>query len=1173
MVTLVIRKGCLVATFMIALSPLVARTAERSIWKIGTFNHSSGEFRAQDIPYADPKTDPTFVVGKSKDQDWYRFQPGPANGMTGGRYHPFTVQFSLPESPQGVYYLRIAVLYETPRLSSLKLDVNGKTGLFYFHPKLDFDAGDWEGTFVPQTSTDEKTIAVPAQWLHRGDNRFVLTAVDDPASPQNSFGAIAPGHAGLVYDALELTQDAAAHYDEHAFTTRVEPTIFYRALPGGTAEIVDVFLQAGSVEKTGSVELKIGSTSLKKEFSTESSFGETRLSFEVPEWEGAAPASVSMGKLRTTSTVTAAKKWTVAIIPHEHLDVGFTDYAAKVAELHSQSVDAAMDLILKTPDFRWTLDGSWVASEYLKGRTLESRERFLKHVRDGSIVIPPEFANQHTGNASWEALARSFYNQKKLNDEFKLPKTDAAQIVDVPSYTWGYASILHDAGIKYLIAASNSWRAPVMLLGRWNQKSPFYWEGPDRSRVLMWYSRAYLQLQTLFGSPWRMEAIRDALPVFLQAYTRPDYTANTVIVFGTQLENTPLAHAQSEIAAAAQHEYAWPKLEFATVHSAMARIEQEWKGEIPVYRGDFGPYWEDGYGSDAAHTAVHRENQHRISTAEAMGSAASSLDPQVTPDQSKLQDAWWNELLYDEHTWTYVGATTQPEHHQSIDQIALKGSRVRRAQNDIDESLQRSWAQFEALVKPKEASVAVWNPLNWPRSGIVETDLPEGSTLFDPSTGKEVATEVLWKGKGISLPGFGPGNVRVRFLADDVPAVGYKLFTVQPASARSNEVAEVRDNVLENRFYRVTIDPVAGAIGGIFDKELGRELLDPKSPYKFGAYLYVSGGDDYPNNSLYRFGAGLNPPNLTVHPADSGRLVSAKQTALGTVALLRAQAVNTPTVEMEILLPNNEKQILLSYHLKKERVLTRESAYIAFPFSISDPQFSYGSQTAWVNPTKDELPGGSREWYLPTTWSAVSNRDATAAVVAIDAPLVNLGDIVRATWPADFSPKSSTILSWLMNNYWATNFPAWQEGDFTFRYAITSGARFEPASLNHFGWNALTPLERDDVQGSTDPGVLPNHQASLLSISNPNINVLTWKTAEDGDGTILRLQEAAGEASQFTISSKYLKLEQAWSCNLLEENQAPIPSSPNGVGVSIRPFQVVTIRIHTSPRFAKEVRP
>ena len=112
-----------------------------------------------------------------------------------------------------------------------------------------------------------------------------------------------------------------------------------------------------------------------------------------------------------------------------------------------------------------------------------------------------------------------------------------------------------------------------------------------------------------------------------------------------------------------------------------------------------------------------------------------------------------------------MGATTQPEHHQSEDQLALKDARVTRARDDISESIQRGWAQLEALVKPKENSIAVFNSLNWPRSGIVETDLPDGTTLVDPSTGAEVPVEILWKGKGISLPGFGPGNVRVRFIA------------------------------------------------------------------------------------------------------------------------------------------------------------------------------------------------------------------------------------------------------------------------------------------------------------------------------------------------------------------------------------------------------------------------
>ncbi len=1168
MIIMNIRRKLLAKVVLISslVSPMRAAAAEQGIWKIGTFNHSSGEFRDQGINYADPKSDPVFVVGRSRDGDWYRFQPGPANGMTGARLHPYTLKFTLKDTPRGVYHLKIAMLYETPRLSFLKLEVNGHSGFFYFHPTVDFSAGDWEGTFVPQASSDEKVIAIPATWLRQGENSFVLTAIDDPATPQTSSGAIAPGHTGLVYDALELTQDPYATYDERAFTARIEPTIFYCATQNGTTETIEVFASAAALPKKGTIELQLGGKKFEKQFSTEADFGEVHMSFDAPEWNGLVDATVRVNPSTASARIEPAKKWTLAIIPHEHLDIGFTDYPGKVAELHSQSIDAAIGLIQKTPDFRWTLDGSWVANQYLNGRSAEPREQFLQRVRDGSITIPPEFANLHTGNASWEALARSFYNQRQLAREYKLPVGDAAQIVDVPSYTWGYASVLHSAGIKYFIAASNSWRAPVMLLGRWNEKSPFYWEGPDGGRVLMWYSRAYLQAHTLFGDPWRMESVRDALPVFLQAYTRPDYPASTAIIFGTQLENTPLAKEQSEIVEALSREYAWPKFEYATVHSAMAQIEKEWKGEFPVFRGDFGPYWEDGYGSDATHTAIHRENQHRIATAEIMGTAISAIDPWVKPDREMLQDGWWNELIYDEHTWTYVGATTQPEHHQSVDQIELKGSRVERARHDIDESIERSWAQLEALVRPKEASVVVFNSLNWSRSGIVETDIPEGVTLVDSAANAEVPTEMLWTGKGLPLPGFGPRNMRVRFLAADVPAVGYKLFTLKPrGSGTPPESERLHGNIIENQFYRIALSSATGEISSIFDKQLGREIVDQTSPYKFGSYLYVTGGDDYPKNSLYRFGAGLNPPALTVHPAQSGKLLSVKRTSLGIVITLHSEALNTPSVDTEILLPNSQKQIMLTYRIRKDRVLTRESAYIAFPFAVTEPQFAYGSQAAWINPAKDELPGGSREWYLPTTWSAVSNSQLAGAVVSVDAPLISFGDIVRAQWPAEFKPRSATMFSWLMNNYWGTNFPAWQGGDFTFRYAITSDAVLNPTALNRFGWNALMPLERDDVAASTDPSELPPQQASLLSISNPAINLLTWKLAEDGDGSILRLQDSSGESSQVNIGSKYLKFDQGWLCTLLEENQTQLPTSSEGVTVSVKPFQVVTIRLRTSP--------
>ena len=184
---------------------IAASAQPRTLWQIGKFNYSSQEFRNNGVNYTSPKANVVYTIGTSHAKDWIGFQPGPANAMTGGREHPFRIDFVLQQAPRGLYQLRIGMLYETPRLSALRLSVNGHSGIFYFHPHLDFHAGDWAGTFVPQTSYDKKSIAIPTRWLKRGANQFVLTAVDFPAMPQESKGGIAPGQSGIVYDAIALT--------------------------------------------------------------------------------------------------------------------------------------------------------------------------------------------------------------------------------------------------------------------------------------------------------------------------------------------------------------------------------------------------------------------------------------------------------------------------------------------------------------------------------------------------------------------------------------------------------------------------------------------------------------------------------------------------------------------------------------------------------------------------------------------------------------------------------------------------------------------------------------------------------------------------------------------------------------------------------------------------------
>src|ERR1039458_1500082 len=260
---------------------------ERVIWSIGTFDNASGEFRAKSDDYSDPRFDPVYRVGKSKDgEDWQRFQPGPANGMAGGREHPFTILFDLHDPATGVFRLKIAILYETPRLSHLKVDLNGHSGIFYFHPQLDYGAGDWEGTFVPQTSVDSTIIDVRGQWLRQSDNRLVLTALDDPATVENSLGAIALGHSGLVYDALELTRDAAATYVHDNIAAQIRPSIFYRDSPTGLSEVVEVDAAFAEMPAEWWATLKIGDKEYQQQVKRPEVFGESRIEFDVPEWQG-----------------------------------------------------------------------------------------------------------------------------------------------------------------------------------------------------------------------------------------------------------------------------------------------------------------------------------------------------------------------------------------------------------------------------------------------------------------------------------------------------------------------------------------------------------------------------------------------------------------------------------------------------------------------------------------------------------------------------------------------------------------------------------------------------------------------------------------------------------------------------------------------------------------------
>ena len=222
--------------------------------------------------------------------------------------------------------------------------------------------------------------------------------------------------------------------------------------------------------------------------------------------------------------------------------------------------------------------------------------------------------------------------------------------------------------------------------------------------------------------------------------------------------------------------------------------------------------------------------------------------------------------------------------------------------------LRRGMGALADYIYDPSGTLLVFNPLSWRRSGLVEMDLDKGLEIVD----------LTHQGASSLRTSFPRANAyrHVRFLAQDVPSVGYKAYALKETKEEAPAAGSSAEEILENQYYRVVLDPAAGAVKSIFDKELNKELVNTSSPYRFDQYLYVTGADQVPNR-LTQYSSAAPIPELTIHPAASGRLVSVTQQPFGTVARLESSGMNTPRIETEVILFNGQKKIEFTNRVHK----------------------------------------------------------------------------------------------------------------------------------------------------------------------------------------------------------------------------------------------------------------
>lgn len=1133
-----------------------------TVWSIGTIDGLPMEF----APGA--RDSVLYRVGADSPSEAFpEYQYGKPLDTPGGRASNYTVAFDLDEPPTAPHRLILELIYKTGSPKRIEVHVNGRRGIFPVRrsPKEDLNSEQADRMLLTRQRLE---VPVPPDWLARGENRIAIIPL---------------GVSRMAYDAVVFEQSAFPQTPP-----RLVPTMLYTGPESALEEIVELDVPFAAPFADGRAIVEVGDFTVDVALDRRGyDFGVVTERVAIPALEAPSVAALSVsldGEERQHSHEhRPARRWKLYITPKVHNDVGFTDLQPNVNELDTRNTDTVLEILERYPYYIFNFETSWLVDNYVRSRPPEYGHELLHRAAEGRAPVNAFYLNLLTGLTSGEELYRAMYFSHRLHREHDIPFNWAC-LTDAPSHTWFIPTLLQDVGIKTFSVGSNQGRAPILRFSDMNENSPFYWEGMNGERILKWYARSYLQLHRLTGL-WQwtwghgFEYMKSSVPQFLVRYDRSDYVPDAVMLYGAYLDNATIpVTGEAPLIEEWNATYAYPRLVVSSDTDYFDYIEEHFEDRLPVYRGGAGAYWEDGAASTARATTTNQHTQELLPVAETAAAFSSLLDPRYLYPADRFEEAWRNVMFYDEHTWGAHNAATQPDRLFVDQQWEIKRDYALSANLEARTLLTRSLNRLVQQVAYDGDTFFAFNFQPWPRTAVLEAEIGESQYILDPDTETALPFEVLFEKDGFR---------RVRFVVENVPPMGYTGYAVRsfiedagggPAREHENVTGPMLDaapedvgarealagETIESPYYRLTVDPASGSLVSLYDKTEGRELVDAAAPYGLNEYLYVSGGED---SEILNHGQGVPPAHLTVHEPRSGRVVEAFRTALGERIRVRAEAEMTPVVETEYMLYNDLKRVDVVNRLEKERTVAKEAAYFAFPFAAADPAPSYQIQNGWLRPNEDQLPGAAREWFTTQNLVRVDDGDFTVAWASPDAPLFTLTDINRGEWPTHLAIENGHVYSYVMNNYWFTNYRSHQSGSFTFRYSITSGSGLDREALARFDTDLRSPVfgyPMIATFGAVTPQpdkALDRRGASLADLDADNLQFVVMKAAEDGDGTIIRLLETAGRDGNATLDLPVLNVSEAFLCNGVEEILQPLEVSGSSVTVPYRGNRYVTIRL------------
>jgi alpha-mannosidase len=852
-------------------------------------------------------------------------------------------------------------------------------------------------------------------------------------------------------------------------------------------------------------------------------------------------------KLQLPPELTYLSNATINIIPNSHNDIAWLDTPEATANWRRDKViGPAISLLEKYPDYRYGMETNLFLMEYLD-RVPNQAEVIHRLIREGRLAFGAMYNQPYQSLWRDESLVRELYYGRKWMREHLGSDVDCVTAwgTDPPTVALQMPQILAKSGVKYL------------MLGRF-RPGLFDWFSPDGSKVTVGSLGVYRQLSAYFV-PYNAVDVALQLPSLLRNwddfYKKNDIPAEFPVTDMADYqpptrELIPLAAGwNSNI----QQKYgASLNLKFATGEEFMKAVTRDPRTRFPEIRGEWPSVWAYIHGP-THHDVVSagREAVWDLTAAEKFWSLRNLASHGQERYPTETFDQAWMAQIYPDHGFGGLNGDI-------TDTVFLAKEKEAQLLGRTLLSSSVEWiANHATPLDSQNPKLVVLNPLSWDRTGPVWVEIPtppDREAVVTNARGEEVTRQRVPQAQG--------GTTRYILEAANIPAIGYATFTVRlkPRSSDTFRPEEFKNKVYENEFYRLEFAP--GGLRSIFDKPLGKELLNPQEFLGGEVLMLDSVGWDAHEEGDFQHPS-WKEIEKTSQYAPTWRVIESGPVRSG---WRLEQPFRQATVRVEVYAYQKFKRLDFDVQILHWSGEKNKEFRMAFPANIPNGQVTYEVPYGALEVGKDEIEGIPFQGWYSRPAREIHPREVQDWISASNGTFGVMLSSSVAVWDyldSDEKKDRWTLLQPILlaarrsvhglGNWYL------QKGDHDYHFSFTSFAGDWRNSFR-FGNEVNSPFPSAVVLPSALTPAIPS-SLSLCHVLQPEYIVSGIKVADDQNGIIVRGYEISGH--DIDVAMKFpLQIDHANATSLIEENlSAPVATSAGEVQFKTGQRSIKALRI------------